>query len=400
MAIASRLDIANLVREDQVRRQIYLDPTIFEAEMERIFAGTWVCLGHESELPERGDFKTDELAGRPILVTRHNDGEIHVLLNSCRHRGATVCEVPAGNGPVFRCPYHGWTYRTNGELVIVPSQEDFGSDFDPKEYGLRPVSRVATYRGFVFASLNPSVPDLEQHLGPAARYIDDFVDRAPAGRIQVRKPLRQEYPGNWKLQMDNLADSLHAMFTHQATFGGPADRASRPQDGTARPPGGAQTLGRGHAYSDNGHRPNRFPELLILDPAYLSALAEHHGPERARELALADTHLIVYPNLFLQSLLSHFRLVKPAAVNRTEIYSYPCDLVGAPRQLNEELARVTALWTSPAGEVQVDDVEAFSRVQRGMRADPQEWVLFKMRRGDLMSRGFYHEWAQLMSEEP
>jgi len=80
-------------------------------------------------------------------------------------------------------------------------------------------------------------------------------------------------------------------------LGGPADRASRPKDGTARPPGGAQTLGRGHAYSDNGHRPNHFPESLILDPAYLSALAEHHGPEHARELAMADTHLIVYPDM-------------------------------------------------------------------------------------------------------
>ena len=78
---------------------------------------------------------------------------------------------------------------------------------------------------------------------------------------------------------------------------------------------------------------------------------------------MADTYLLVYPNLYLQSLLSHFRLIKPQAVDRTHVYGYPCDLVGAPDVLNNELARVTMAWTSPGGEVQVDDMEAFNRIQ-------------------------------------
>lgn len=354
MAIASRSIVDGLVEKDRVRRAVYTDPAIFSLEMERIYAQNWICLGHDSQLPEPGDFRTDEIAGRPILVTRHSDGQIHVLLNACRHRGATVCELPSGTSPVFRCPYHGWTYRSNGELAIVPSQEAFGPDFDREDYGLRPLPRVATYRGFIFVSFNPEVPELEEHLGRAAQYIDAFVDRAPAGRIQVRKPLKTEYSGNWKLQIDNFADGYHPPFTHQAVFGGPAERASGSQangNGSGAPPrsGGTVSFGRGHSFSDLGRSraARRFPEELSLHPAYVDALKERHGPERARELAMADTYLLIYPNLYLQTLLSHFRLVKPQAVDRTHVYGYPCDLVGAPAELNDELARVTMAWTSP-----------------------------------------------------
>ncbi|MBM2809819.1 MAG: (2Fe-2S)-binding protein [Chloroflexi bacterium] len=418
MAIRTRSTVDSLVEKDRVRRAVYTDPSIFSLEMERIYLGSWISLGHESEVPEPGDFKTDEIAGRPILVTRHNDGTVHVLLNACRHRGATVCEIASGNAPAFKCPYHGWTYRSNGELAIVPSQEAFGPDFDRNEYGLRPLPRVATYRGFIFASFNPDVPELEEHLGRAAQYIDAFVDRAPAGKIQVRKPLKTEYAGNWKLQIDNFADGYHPPFTHPAVFGGPTERASRaPTNGTeaSRRGGGTRSFGRGHSFSDLGRfrASNRFPEELSLHPSYVSALTDRFGPERARELALADTYLLIYPNLYLQTLLSHFRLVKPQAVDRTHVYGYPCDLVGAPDVLNDELARVTMAWTSPGGEVQVDDMEAFSRVQRGLRADPQEWVLFTMDQnehvneygevegggmGDSRARGSFREWARLMAE--
>ncbi len=90
----------------------------------------------------------------------------------------------------MRCIYHGWTYKNNGQLISVPHLARFGSDFHPRDYGLLPVPRVESYRGFVFASLSPKGPDLDEHLGRAKHYLDVMVDRAPAGTIQATKPLK------------------------------------------------------------------------------------------------------------------------------------------------------------------------------------------------------------------
>src|SRR5438093_5846783 len=103
----SRFDA--LVKEDAVHRTLYTDPDIFIEEMRRIFGRTWVFVAHESEVPNPGDFKTDTMAGQPIIVSRHTDGRVYVLFNRCMHRGATVCELPSGNSSHFRCPYHAWT---------------------------------------------------------------------------------------------------------------------------------------------------------------------------------------------------------------------------------------------------------------------------------------------------
>src|SRR2546422_9289342 len=120
MAIATRSQLEFLVKEDAVHRRVYTDPEVFAEEMRRIFGRTWVFIGHESEVPNPGDFKTDEIAGQPIIMVRHSDGDIHVLFNRCMHRGAVVCELASGNTSYFRCPYHAWSYKTNGELALVP----------------------------------------------------------------------------------------------------------------------------------------------------------------------------------------------------------------------------------------------------------------------------------------
>lgn len=421
MTIGTRLGTTDLVREDMVRRRIFTDPAIFDAEMERIFGRTWVCVGHESEIPEPGDFKTEDIAGRPIILTRHGDGGVYALLNSCRHRGATVCEIPYGKTHALRCPYHGWTYWTNGDLVHVPYREEFGPDFDLADYGLGRMPRVSTYGGFVFVSFSSDGPDLVEHLGHAAPYIDLFSNRAPAGKVQATKPVKQRYFGNWKLQLDNFGDSYHPQFVHPAGFGPDQRRqqpneAGAPSSGPGSPPSGVGTrsvrsFARGHGLMIFG-----FPRVFGQPPKvaeYLAALSERVGPDEARRLAAIDLHVFIYPNLFIQTNMNHFRIVRPLAVDHSEVQTYACRLVGAPDEYNQANMELTAGWGSPAGFVQVDDLEALNRVQRGVRADVDQWVLFKMGReehinedgdreshalSDLLSRGFYREWARLMFE--
>jgi benzoate/toluate 1,2-dioxygenase subunit alpha len=422
MAVEVRSRIDSLVKEDAVHRSLYIDPAIFLEEMRRIFGRTWVFVAHESEVPNPGDFKSDEIAGQPIIVARHTDGKVRVLFNRCLHRGAIVCELPTGNAGYFRCPYHAWVYQTNGELSLVPNRELFGADFDLANYGLIPVPRVDSYGGFIFASLARDGISLDEHLGRAKHYIDIFLGRSPVGAVEATPPLKYEYRGNWKFQMENMSDNYHAIYVHASAMAAMRwGSANGRSNGAAQYAGGDKENMRIERSFDHGHgildyrgsrailsEPERFPE-------YFAMLSESRGPELARQLAQTDIHVMIWPNLILHTNYNHYRVVRPLAVDHTEINTYPCRLVGAPDELNAALINASAIHVSPAGRIQIDDLEAFNRVQRGLAVEAAEWVLFKMKGLDehvnedgelecsylseMIPRGYYREWRRLMSEE-
>ena len=113
--------IRALVQSDQVHRDVYCDPELFELEMQRLWRRTWVYVGHDSQVPKPGDYYTADIAGQPVVMIRAADGSVHVLLNRCAHKGAKVVSANSGNcRGQLRCPYHGWTYRTDGTLRTVP----------------------------------------------------------------------------------------------------------------------------------------------------------------------------------------------------------------------------------------------------------------------------------------
>src|SRR5688500_17744258 len=99
--------VKSLVEADRVHRDVYTDPEIFQLEMERLWARTWVYAGHSSQLLAPGDYITLDSAGIPLIVVRHTDASIRVLRNRCAHKGTKVVGDTAGNtGKAFRCPYH------------------------------------------------------------------------------------------------------------------------------------------------------------------------------------------------------------------------------------------------------------------------------------------------------
>jgi nitrite reductase/ring-hydroxylating ferredoxin subunit len=120
VTMAAQLNFDELVQDERVHRKIYTEAEVFEAEMERIFERTWVFVGHESEVAASGDYKTVTLGTQPAIMTRDEDGGIHLLMNRCMHRGSTICQEASGNSSYFRWWYHGWTYTNRGELVGVP----------------------------------------------------------------------------------------------------------------------------------------------------------------------------------------------------------------------------------------------------------------------------------------
>ena len=109
-----------LAQPDRIAPALYHDPALFEAELDRIFYRTWIWVAHDSELPRPGDFITTTIGRQPVIVVRDKTGEVNVLQNRCRHRGATVCEAHKGNAKGFTCPYHSWSYALDGTLRALP----------------------------------------------------------------------------------------------------------------------------------------------------------------------------------------------------------------------------------------------------------------------------------------
>src|SRR5260370_964525 len=139
-----------LIKPDRVHGSLYTDPAIFEAELQRIWYGTWVYVGHVSEVARPNDFVQKWVGPQSVIMSRDRESQVHLLLNRCSHRANTVCTAERGSAPPFRCPYHGWTFSNDGSLLGYPFNSGYQGLEARAELGLGRVPRVATHQGFVF----------------------------------------------------------------------------------------------------------------------------------------------------------------------------------------------------------------------------------------------------------
>lgn len=389
MSASQRHNVSELVRPDRVHGSVYTDPEVFELELARIFARTWVYVAHESEVAEPGFYKTARIGRQPVIVSRGaDDGLLRVFFNRCRHRAALVCQDEAGNANYFRCPYHGWTFASDGQLVGVPFRKGYGDDFDFADYPLLQVARVGSYRGFVFASLDPDVPELTDHLANALPYLDRLADSGPDGLVVRSGVQRYGYDGNWKMQLENAVDNYHVSFVHQSFVDIIAQQTGtrgRWHDGYCR------DLGNGQG-------------LLEFPPT---------GPPATGG---EPFNLVIFPNFAWVG--TQIRIVTPVAVNRSLVEVYPTLLAGVPDDVNEKRLRIHEQSFGPAGFVAPDDVEvAFNRVHEGLQAvGGDQWLYLKRGLGrhevdgetgvrtshitdEMGQQAIYRQWSRLMTEE-
>jgi benzoate/toluate 1,2-dioxygenase alpha subunit len=200
----------NLDGSRVIDRRVYVDPAIYAAEMEKIFARTWVWVAHETEIPEFGDYVTAAVAGRPIVISRGGGGRITAFLNTCTHRGALLAAHPRGNSAgSFVCFYHGWCFDTEGKFTAAPLPVAYGENMKKGCYDA-PAIRHEVFAGNIFVSLDPDVAPLAQFLGAAGEHIERYTGRHEAlGRV------RWLLKGNWKLWHENFRDNYHPMYTHR-----------------------------------------------------------------------------------------------------------------------------------------------------------------------------------------
>ncbi|MBE3593771.1 MAG: aromatic ring-hydroxylating dioxygenase subunit alpha [Candidatus Carbobacillus altaicus] len=203
------------VENGYISARIVSDPELYELEMKKIFARVWVPIAHVSEIPNKGDYVLRYIGDEEVIVARSEHNTIHVVLNACTHRGMPVCRSERGNSSHFRCPYHGFTYRQDGQLIGVPAhKEAFGEALDKELYHLVQ-AKVAIVYGLIFATFNDNPPPIDEYLGTMKWYLQMMLQHTPEGMEVIGVPQRWVVKSNWKLGGDNfVGDAYHTFMTH------------------------------------------------------------------------------------------------------------------------------------------------------------------------------------------
>lgn len=396
------------------------DPAVYKLEHEKVFLKTWVFLGHESEIPNKGDYILRDLAGYSVIVSRGEDGVIRGLYNMCTHRGMKLCRADKGNKANFTCPYHGFNFKNNGQLIGVPLQQDiYGGKLDASKLSLHQAT-VESYKGLIFGTWNENPQSLSDFLGDFKWYLDIVLGRAEME--VVGPPQRFIVHSNWKVGSDNfVGDSYHTMVTH----GSIAKLGMVPS---------ATYSKKGYQiYTDNGHGLNigfpnpdfAFPEELISE--YKSNLSPEQFELMSNVKNMVGT---IFPNLSF--LISHtkikdqlisntsIRLWRPVDVDKMEVIAWFLVEKNASEDWKRRSRESFVLTFSSSGIFEQDDTEVFTDITAaaagrmpfmknltynytmGMHREPLAHfpgpgTVYDDKFSEASQRNFYRYWLDLMN---
>jgi p-cumate 2,3-dioxygenase subunit alpha len=404
----------------KVNRSVFVKPAILDDEMAFIFDKCWLYVGHASEVKKPGDFKTRQVGGRPIIFNKDSSGKIHAFLNTCPHRGATVCREREGSSKTFRCFYHAWTFNSEGENIAIPGEDSYGPCFDKSHMNLYKVPQFEEYRGFFFLNFDAEAIPLEEYLAGAKEYLDLIDDQSSTGEMEIIQGT-QEYDmkANWKLLVENSFDDYHVVPTHITYLDYLKDsgvEVALPKGLLMPAHGIGKSLGNGHAVIDN--KTYRGRPVARWMPMYGEAAKEEIeekrkelisrlGEERALRIADTNRNLVIFPNLVINdgSAIT-VRTFFPVSHNRMKVTAWAL----GPKEESES-ARTRRLdsyltFYGPGGFATPDDVEALEVAQQGYEAYKEvQWsdVSRGMHKEEQLNtdeihlRTFWRRWNELMT---
>jgi phenylpropionate dioxygenase-like ring-hydroxylating dioxygenase large terminal subunit len=431
------MNVRQLVEPDRVHRTVYTDPQIFDRELTQIFERIWVYCGHQTQIPQPGDYHAFAIGRQPMFMVRGKDGQIHVLHNRCPHRGVQLVGNQKGNvGGALVCSYHAWSFQLDGKFRSTPLPHGYdGTRVGPDnpDCSVKRAARVDSYRGFVFASLSPTGSSLLEFLGEARVAFDDMCDRSPVGEVEI-VPIchRVIQHSNWKFFMENQLDALHPSVTHQSTgvAAGRIEKQIKEQTGKAplyyhylsafaskfEQWDAVQTINFPHGHGIL----KAYMGLRPQDPdtrAHEAMLVEAYGPDRTEEyLSRGIHHVLVYPYLSVQSPLQQLRCLRPISPSKTLSEIWHFRLKGAPEAIYRRSLWYYNLVNSPATMVNADDLENWTKGQWGLESEGGDWVSFHRDYGgdseqngviysnhgtsEAVMRNQFRAWVQYMADTP
>ena len=377
----SDTSIHDLVRVDDglISRRIFVDPDIYRTELENIFARCWLFLAHESQIPNPGDYTTNYMGEDPVLIWRGLDGKVRAFLNSCRHRGMRVCRTDAGNARQFACPFHGWTYGSNGELKTVPSLEDsYFGDLDRENWGLHEVPQLASYGGFIFGNWDEDAESLDDYLGNTRWYLDIVIERAIGGIEVIPGQQRYSVDGNWKIASETfVGDGYHIPQSHGSAFSLPV-RPLNPANPFSSYRGKLTYydigLDNGHGLSQATLAGERIEVDRMEAKEMGSEVVEYIEECYARLVKLSQAHADVYAwtfgNLFPNFSINNFSALRPIGLmlwtpkgpGCLEVWQWGATDRDAPKILKDRVRHDFIRNQASVGLLAQDDTENFEQV--------------------------------------
>lgn len=375
-----------------VDRRIFVDEELFELEQKKIWQKIWVYVAHESQLPKPKDYLTAWIGRTPIVVNRDKNGALNAFVNICSHRGATLVRTSKGSANNFVCSFHGWAFNTKGDLLSVMNEEGAGypSDFDKTKRGLVKV-HLQSYRGFLFATLNPDAEPLEDQLAESKTFIDLVVDQSPQGIEVLQGRSVYTYNGNWKLQVENGVDGYHVDTVHANYVQMIKNRAriNAESKGMKVLAVGDFTRNRGGYYDlKNGHTVIWTEITNPQDrPVYAARedIEARLGAEKAKWAVYRSRNLLIYPNVFIMDQMgTQIRVFRPISVDKTEVTIYCFGPVGeAPVERAKRIRQYEDFFNA-SGMATPDDLTEFNASQIGCKN-------YDVMRWSDMTRGAAHE---------
>ncbi|MGH1489841.1 MAG: aromatic ring-hydroxylating oxygenase subunit alpha [Acidimicrobiales bacterium] len=421
-----------------VSREIFVSEDIYRQELETLFTRAWLFVGHESQIPNNGDFITSRMGEESVIVSRDQEGEVRVMLNSCSHRGMKVCRYESGNTSFFTCPYHAWKYGSDGRLMGVPQYKTlYEGSLNRDDWSMVGVAKLCCYKGTIWATWDPDAPDFLTYLGDAKLHLDqalDCRDGRPGGSevIGVHKWV---FPANWKFAAENfLGDTYHNSSHASVDLIGIGPSA---QAGTkGRRDNELETAQHVWISFEGGHgvhsavQPKDLPyrEQFRDDPE-IEAYFRHCHEERQRRLG-EDSRLLPFVGTMFPNTSYHGRQPRnlcvwhPHSATETEAWRFFMVDADAPASVKSFLRTYYMRYSGPAGMTEQDDMEnwlyatqaskgsiarrhPFNYAQSLGRSETNPSVNGFEVRGDVsqqvtehMALGFYRRWAQYLDAEP
>jgi Rieske 2Fe-2S family protein len=184
----------------------YRDPDIYQREIDRIYLRSWLYAGHQSEIPNVGDYLLFNFDRESVIILRSSKDEFQALLNVCRHRGSRICLESSGHAKRLVCPYHAWVYDLEGKLLAARTMPE---DFDLSNSSLKRI-QLRTLDGMIFVNFSPEP-------APFDHVVEAMTEPLAPYRISDAKVAhRESYPieSNWKLAVENYSECYHCAPSH------------------------------------------------------------------------------------------------------------------------------------------------------------------------------------------
>ncbi|WP_313806898.1 aromatic ring-hydroxylating dioxygenase subunit alpha [Sphingobium sp.] len=187
----------------------YTSRAFMDAEWDNVWTASWLIAIRADEIPEPGDFRTEEIGRESILIVRQEEGGIRAFYNVCQHRGNKLVTAVEGSMPSFTCPYHSWRFELDGQCSYAQDPEDFPGG-DPCRHASLVELACDQFAGFVWINMDPDCIPLHEFLGP----IREAWSAYPLEAMTRVQAISVHMPCNWKLLLDNFHETYHLPTAH------------------------------------------------------------------------------------------------------------------------------------------------------------------------------------------